>query len=72
MPNENESHNHSTSQNESTGDNAWEVVSTSNEPATSIDGAATSSAEAFVMESAANTSNGAGVRVIITVKNYSK
>ena len=30
------------------GDSAWEIVSTSNEPATSIDGSTNSSAEAFV------------------------
>jgi len=57
--NEGESYPQNTSHNESSGDNAWEVVSTSNEPATSIDGAANSSAEAFVMESN-NTSPGAG------------
>ena len=65
--NEGESYPQNTSQlNESSGDNAWEVVSTSNEPATSIDGAANSSAEAFVMESN-NTSPGAGVNMIYKI-----
>lgn len=62
-PNENESYNHSATNNESTGDNAWEVVSTSNEPATSIDGAANSSAEAFVMESSNGAAAAAGVSI---------
>ena len=57
MPNQSESYNVNTSHNEAAGDNTWEVVSTSNEPATSIDGAANSSAEAFVIE-ANNTANG--------------
>ena len=39
------------------GDN-WEVVSTSNEPATSIDGAASSSAEAFVVGAAGGGGRG--------------
>ena len=60
-PNENESYNQSGINNESTGDNAWEVVSTSNEPATSIDGAANSSAEAYVMESTNGAAAAAGV-----------
>ena len=65
--NEGESYPQNTSHNESSGDNAWEVVSTSNEPATSIDGAANSSAEAFVMESN-NTSPGAGVNIIYKIR----
>ena len=52
VANENETFNSSSAtQDEPAGDNNWEVVSTSNEPATSIDGAANSSAEAFVLES---------------------
>ena len=49
--NEIEAFGNSVPQNETVGENSWEVVSTSNEPATSIDGAANSSAEAFVQES---------------------
>ena len=49
--NENEPFGSSTAQNEQASDSNWEVVSTSNESATSIDGAANSSAEAFVLES---------------------
>ena len=64
-PNENESYNNSATNNESAGDNAWEVVSTSNEPATSIDGAHNSSAEAYVVEStnAAGAAAAAGVSI---------
>ena len=49
--NENEAFGSNNSQNEPASESNWEVVSTSNEPATSIDGAANSSAEAFVIES---------------------
>ena len=51
VPNENDSYHRNAGHSEAPTDNTWEVVSTSNEPATSIDGSANSSAEAFVMES---------------------
>ena len=67
--NENEAFGNNVTQNEQAGENSWEVVSTSNEPATSIDGAANSSAEAFVLESnnvaAAAAAAASGVRAIV-------
>ena len=54
----NDTYNLGTTPNDTTGDNTWEVVSTSTEPATSIDGSANSSAEAFVVGT--NNQHGSG------------